>query len=55
MKKELVELIESSIKKLNNSNNSIKKTLDNYEIQFNEIKNDISSMNALYGKTKIEN
>ena len=55
MKKELVELIESSIKKLNNSNNSIKKILDNYEIQFNEIKNDISSMNALYGKTKIEN
>ena len=55
MKKELVLLIESSIKKLNNSNNSIKKILDNYEIQFSEIKNEISSMNALYNKMKIEN
>ena len=55
MKKELNELIESSIQKLNTSNNSIKETLDNYEKQFNEIRNDITSMKDLIGKIKFAN
>ena len=54
MKKELVELIDTSIKKLNKSNNNIQKTLDNYENQFNEIKNSITSMNELYNKMRQE-
>ena len=52
MKQELVELVESSIKKINNSNNQMKKTLDNFEKEFNEVKN---SMNELYEKMKNEN
>ena len=55
MKKELVELVDSSIKKMNTSNNHMKKTLDNYEKQFNEIKNDISSITEIYDKMKKEN
>ena len=55
MKKELVELVDSSIKKMNTSNNHMKKTLDNYEKQFNEIKNDISSITEIYNKMKKEN
>ena len=52
MKQELVELVESSIKKVNISNNQMKNTLDNFEKQFNEVKN---SMNELYEKMKKEN
>ena len=55
MKKELTELVNSSIKKINNSNHNMKKNLENYEKQFNEIKSDISSMNDLYKKIKHEN
>ena len=51
-KQELIELVESSIKKVNISNNQMKKTIDNFEKQFNEVKN---SMNELYEKMKIEN
>ena len=52
MKQELVELVESSIKKVNISNNQMKNTLDNFEKQFNEVK---ISMNELYEKMKKEN
>ena len=52
MKQELIELINSSIKKVNSSNNQMKITLDNFEKQFNDIKN---SMTELYGKMKKEN
>ena len=55
MKKELTELVDSSLKKINNSNHSIKKNLEKYEKQFNEIKNNISSINNLYNKAKNEN
>ena len=51
MKQDLVELVESSIKKVNISNNQMKKTFDNFEKQFNETKN---SMKELYEKMKIE-
>ena len=47
MKKELTELVDSSLKKINNSNHSIKKNLEKYEKQFNEIKNNIYSINNL--------
>ena len=50
MKKELVELVETSIKKINISNAQMKKTLDNYEKQFVEVKNDIMSINEIYNK-----
>ena len=52
MKQELVELVESSVKKVNISNNQMKNTLDNFEKQFNEVKN---SMIELYEKMKKEN
>ena len=55
MKQELVELFESSVKKLNELNNSIQKTLDNYEIQFSEIKKNINIINDVYNKMKYEN
>lgn len=54
MKKELVELVETSIKKINISNSQMKKTLDNYEKQFNEVKNDIVSINEIYNDMKNE-
>ena len=55
MKKELTELVESSLKKVNNSNNSMKKNLENYERQFLEIKNNVSSITNIYNKFKSEN
>ena len=55
MKQELSDLVDSSIKKLNKSNNTIQKTLDNYEKQFNDMKSSISSITEIYNKMKLEN
>ena len=52
MKQDLIELINSSIKKVNITNNLIKQTLDNFEIEFYEIKNSIKLINE---KLKKEN
>ena len=55
MKQDLIELINSSIKKANISNNQIKNTLDNFEIQFYEIKNSIKGIYEKIKKEKQEN
>ena len=47
MKQDLIELIESSINKEKNSNNQIRGTLDNFEMQINELKNTINDLHKL--------
>ena len=54
-KDEMSELFDLSLKKLNNNNTNIQKTLDNFENRFNEIKENIASLNELYNKMIKEN
>ena len=53
--KEMSELLDLSLEKINNNNINMQKTINNYENKLNEIKENITSLNELYNKFKKEN